>query len=387
MKKIIIFLFNLLEKIIPKNNIILFNSFPDYSDNSYALFRYMIEYNFDQKYKLVWLTSDMDPKLLNKKIKAEFDKNIQCYSKKSFIGIWNYLKAFKVFCTHGIFSFITVKNDKKINLWHGMPLKAIGFLDEKYKNLEKVYNQDYLIATSDFFKNIMQRAFDEENVFVSGQPRNDLLFEKTNFFDKVALKKEEYKKIFMWMPTYRRSITGDIRIDGTAKENSINFISIKNLKNINEILKNKKYLLIIKLHPMDILNNLKLENYSNVVILKSDDLNKINEQLYPLLGATDALVTDYSSVWIDYEILNKPIFFAMDDYEEYKNSRGLLFEDFINISPYPVIKNYDGFIDFLENYEKINLNNRKITDKYNKYKDNKSCERIIKYLGLDKNEK
>lgn len=96
------------------------------------------------------------------------------------------------------------------------------------------------------------------------------------------------------------------------------------------------------------------------------------------------MITDYSSVWIDYEILNKPIFFAIHDYEEYKNTRGLLFEDFINISPYPVIDTYEKFIGFLENYENIDMNNREFTNKYNKYKDNKSCERIIKYLRLDK---
>ena len=121
---------------------------------------------------------------------------------------------------------------------------------------------------------------------------------------------------------------------------------------------------------------------SKIVSVKLKDLENMDEQLYPLLGSTDALITDYSSVWLDYEILNKPIFFAMDDYEEYKSSRGLLFEDFINISPYPVIKSYKQFITFLEKYEDIDLNKRLFIDKYNKYKDNKSCERIIEYLKL-----
>lgn len=389
MKKIIFNIFNLIEKVIPKTNIIIFNSFPDYSDNSYALFKYMLENNYDKRYKIVWLVTNRNPKILGNEIKNEFNKNIKCYEKNSILGFYFYFRAFKVFCTHGIFSFIKVKNNKKINLWHGMPLKTIGFLDEKYKNKEKVYNQDYLISTSTLFQEIMAEAFKEEKgkVLLTGQPRNDLFFEKSNFFIKRRINKNKYKKIFLWMPTYRQSIIGDIRIDGEIKNNYLGVIPFENIKGINNLLKEKKYLLIIKIHPMDILNKINLEEYSNIIILKTNDLENINEQLYPLLGSTDALITDYSSVWIDYEILDKPIFFAIHDYEEYKNTRGLLFEDFIDISPHPVMENYEEFKKFIENYEEIDINNRKFTDKYNKYKDNKSCERIIRYIGLEKNEK
>lgn len=386
MKKIIFNIFNLIEKITPKTNIIIFNSFPDYSDNSYALFKHMLENNYDTRYEIMWLTSNKNPQALSNEIKNEFNKSVKCYKKNSILGFYFYFRAFKVFCTHGIFSFIKIKNNKKINLWHGMPLKTIGFLDEKYKNKEKVYNQDYLISTSVLFQEIIAEAFKEEKnkVLITGQPRNDLFFKKSNFFIKRKIDKNKYKKIFIWMPTYRQSIVGDIRIDGEIKNNYLGVIPFENIEEMNGILKEEGYLLIIKIHPMDILNKINLEEYSNIIILKTNDLENINEQLYPLLGETDALITDYSSVWLDYEILNKPIFFAMDDYEEYKNTRGLLFEDFIDISPYPVIKNYEEFTKFIKSYEKIDINNRKFTDKYNKYKDDKSCERVIKCLGLDK---
>lgn len=386
MKKIIFNIFNLIEKITPKTNIIIFSSFPDYSDNSYALFKHMLENNYDTRYEIMWLTSNKNPQALSNEIKNEFNKSVKCYKKNSILGFYFYFRAFKVFCTHGIFSFIKIKNNKKINLWHGMPLKTIGFLDEKYKNKEKVYNQDYLISTSVLFQEIIAEAFKEEKskVLITGQPRNDLFFKKSNFFIKRKIDKNKYKKIFIWMPTYRQSIVGDIRIDGEIKNNYLGVIPFENIEEMNGILKEEGYLLIIKIHPMDILNKINLEEYSNIIILKTNDLENINEQLYPLLGETDALITDYSSVWLDYEILNKPIFFSMDDYEEYKNTRGLLFEDFIDISPYPVIKNYEEFTKFIKSYEKIDINNRKFTDKYNKYKDDKSCERVIKCLGLDK---
>lgn len=384
MKKIVYFMFNLFEKIIPKTNIIIFNSFPDYSDNSYALFRYMVLNQFYQKYKIIWLTLSRDCKKLENNIKKEFNIKIKCYKKNSILGFYYYFRAFKVFCTHGIFSFIKIENNKKVNLWHGMPLKKIGFLDEKYKSLDKIYNQDYLICTSEFFKNIMEKAFKEkkDRVLITGQPRNDLLFQRGNFFLKRKINKQNYKRIFIWMPTYRQSIIGDIRVDGSFKNNFIGLVAIKNMNEINNVLKEKNYLLIIKIHPMDVLNKIELDKYSNIIILKSKDLELMNEQLYQLLGETDALITDYSSVWIDYEILDKPIFFMMEDYEEYKNSRGFIFRDFEKRSPYPIIDSYENFLKFLKIYEKINLNNIEINNKYNKYKDDKSCERIIKYLKI-----
>lgn len=375
-KKIIKNILFLLDKFIKKENIIIFSSYIDFTDNSFAMYKYLK--NNYSNYRFVWLS-------LNNNIKNK-DKIKEIYSVNSFKGRYYFFKAKYVFATHGLYNdFPLNKNRKFINLWHGMPLKAIGNLNsnsEKFKT-----NYDVIISTSEYFRKIMSKVFDKDikNVIVSGQPRNDLLFEKTNFFNKMKINKEDYKNIFIWMPTFRNS-NGILLQDGKYKENYISVIPFNKIKELNKLLKEKEILLIIKLHPFDILQEHQFEKLSNVIIIKSGDLEEMDEQLYPLLGATDALITDYSSVWIDYEILDKPIFFAMDDYNEYKKTRGLLFEDFTNISPSPIIDSYDKFLEFIITYEKIDLNNKEVTDRYNKYKDNKSCERIAKYLRIDKDE-
>lgn len=354
----------------------IFISFKEMTDNSFAIYKYLKENNYN--YRFIWIKIDKSKKV---------DKNIEIYSYKSLKGIYYYLKSKYVFKTHGIYTTFP-KNSKRtvINLWHGMPLKAIGNLNKK--NIEKIKsNDDIIIATSEYFQNIMSKVFgiEKKYVLITGQPRNDLLFEKTNYFLKKRILKEDYTKILIWLPTYRHSIVGDGKVwgkEGIYDEKYISILPIEKFQELNKVLMRKKYLLIIKLHPFDILQNIRFKEFENIIILKSEELDGMEEQLYPLLGATDALITDYSSVWIDYEILDKPIFFAIHDYEEYRKTRGLLFEDFMNISPYPLIKNYEEFIKFLEKYENIDINNRKITDKYNKYKDNNSCERIINYLNI-----
>ncbi|AVQ27310.1 glycosyl transferase [Fusobacterium ulcerans] len=372
----------LLDKFIPKSNIIIFNSFIELTDNSFAIYKYLKEKL--PAYKYIWITE-------NKSINSNKRENsrTKIYPKISLAGIYYFLRSKYIFTTHGLYSnFSSNKNRKIINLWHGMPLKPIGNLDKRTnKTIETKY--DMIIATSELFQCFMAKAFniDINKVIITGQPRNDLLYEETDFFCKINLKKEKFKKILMWMPTFRKSIVDSESSwakDGKYVENYISILPFSKLSNLNKLLEKKQFLLILKLHPFDILQEEKFKEFTNIIILKNEDLENIDEHLYPLLGTTDALITDYSSVWIDYEILNKPIFFAIHDYEEYKNTRGLLFEDFINISPYPVIDTYEKFIGFLENYENIDMNNREFTNKYNKYKDNKSCERIIKYLRLDK---
>ncbi|WP_339008952.1 CDP-glycerol glycerophosphotransferase family protein [Fusobacterium varium] len=372
----------LLDKFIPKSNIIIFNSFIELTDNSFAIYKYLKEKL--PAYKYIWITE-------NKSINSNKRENsrTKIYPKISLAGIYYFLRSKYIFTTHGLYSnFSSNKNRKIINLWHGMPLKPIGNLDKRTnKTIETKY--DMIIATSELFQCFMAKAFniDINKVIITGQPRNDLLYEETDFFCKINLKKEKFKKILMWMPTFRKYIVDSESSwakDGKYVENYISILPFSKLSNLNKLLEKKQFLLILKLHPFDILQEEKFKEFTNIIILKNEDLENIDEHLYPLLGTTDALITDYSSVWIDYEILNKPIFFAIHDYEEYKNTRGLLFEDFINISPYPVIDTYEKFIGFLENYENIDMNNREFTNKYNKYKDNKSCERIIKYLRLDK---
>ncbi|MEG1506481.1 MAG: CDP-glycerol glycerophosphotransferase family protein [Bacilli bacterium] len=375
MKKIIFKILTKTEQYLPKNKKILFHSFPDYSDNSYAIFKNMLT-NKIQINNLIWLY-DKDINL-HEKIFNEFGLKIKCYKKNSLKGIWSFFRSRKVFSTHGIFSLIETKN-KKINLWHGMPLKNIGFMDKESKAATTC---DYIIATSNIFKELMAKSFNKEyeKVFLTGQPRNDLLFEKTKFYEKMGINDNSYNKKIIYLPTYRKSIIGDIRNDGEYNQDKLGIIKIDRLNELNENLSKNNNLMLIKLHPMDILQEVKFQDLSNIIILKTEDLKKVDEQLYPLLGSTDLLITDYSSVWVDYEILGKPIYFAMDDYEKYKSNRGFTIENLPKFLPGDIIQDFEELLKKLDNIpEKIQKDTGNI---FNKYKDNKSSERVLKALGI-----
>ena len=193
---------------------IVYVSFPDISDNSFSMFCYII--NTKKEYSNIWLVDSLD-----QKDKFEFliknyttSINYKILKKSSFKGLFSFFTSKYVFHTHGVYNKLPLlKNQLNINLWHGMPLKKIGHLD----NNELVPESNFTIATSKKFSKIMQGAFklNEDQVIISGLPRNDfILSDKFTLLDVISEKENTFVNIILWMPTYRKSTIGDIRVDG-----------------------------------------------------------------------------------------------------------------------------------------------------------------------------
>ena len=356
---------------IPRSkDILVFSSFPDYTDNAYAFYKHIKEKR-PGRYRCIWLYSDKES--LNR------FPSVKGYYKYTLRAFYYFARARYVFTTHGTYDFLKHRRrDKIVNLWHGMPLKVIGCMDPKTGGTNPA-KADYLIATSSFFKDIMHKSFENvnyDNVLLTGQPRNDLMFEDTPFFSNRGIDRNSYKSIGLWLPTYRQSIIGDIREDGVFNSNGISFLSMNDLKNLDKHLQKSSSLLIVKLHPMDALQQVDFSSFSNLLIIRPQEFT---EQLYPLLGASDYLLTDYSSVWIDYCILKRPTGFVMNDIEEYRNSRGFTIEDIDKALPGTIIDTYEKLIDFIDHPPRPDNEN---TYLYNTYFDNKASERIADSLGL-----
>jgi len=375
-KQIIQVISLIISKIIPIGSVLVFNSFPDFTDNAYAVYKYIIDHQqkFDS-YKLIWLTLNKEKAQELNKLFAIKNEKCRAYCRFTFCSLWYYYRAKYVFCTHGVFGLLKLSQTNKIiNLWHGMPLKGIGVFDKISDNTKA----DITVATSDYYRDIMAKSFriDIEKVFLTGQPRNDLLFEMTDFYSFYGIEKDRYSKVGIWLPTYRRSFIGKLREEGIFQENKISYLNFNDLESLDILLQQLKILIIIKIHPMDFLQTIEFPTYKNVLLLKS--LNS-NIQLYPLLGSTDFLLTDYSSVWIDYDILNKPIGFVMNDIEEYKNDRGLIFDDLENLLPGEILSNTDQLFNFIYNLDKVRYKSKNL---FNKYKDNNSTARLLFMLNL-----
>ncbi|MBC7101599.1 MAG: CDP-glycerol glycerophosphotransferase family protein, partial [Methanobacteriales archaeon] len=64
-----------------------------------------------------------------------------------------------------------------VNVWHGMPLKAMGYSISKRDAALPNFDDEnyYLIATSTVMRNALAACFNQDprRIYVTGQPRND----------------------------------------------------------------------------------------------------------------------------------------------------------------------------------------------------------------------
>lgn len=97
-----------------------------------------------------------------------------------------------------------------------------------------------------------------------------------------------------------------------------------------------------------------------------------------VLAMFDLLITDYSSIYIDYLLLERPILFLPYDREAYLKTRGFNF-DYDEVTPGPKPKSYAEFLNSIEGllYNEMNYveNRKKIERKFNKIQ--KPCSEDI----------
>ena len=100
--------------------------------------------------------------------------------------------------------------------------------------------------------------------------------------------------------------------------------------------------------------------------------------MYSLLAHCDYLLSDFSSVVVDYEILNRPIGIVANDYEKYRKSRGVT-----NIKiPGKSIKDKGQLYEFIISLSNSTLPLQDCDRYYNLFKDDKSTQRLLRYFKL-----
>ena len=365
-----------------KNNKISFISYPDLSDNAWYLFKYINQNRTNLI--LIWLVDDISNK---KKIDLSnefYKKNKIIISKKwSLNGIYHYLSSRIVFSTHGSY-FFSKKNigPVNVNLWHGMPIKKIGYLDQNQKYTPNY--SDYYLSTSELYSRILSKAFDvkKSKVLNFGLPRNDLLHPKSLLRKNIPKYKNKIwrkNKLIIWLPTYRFSYTGHVRKDSSTL-NFLNEWPDNFLDNLNKIAKNFKIILIIKLHPLDLMNNkMNTKKLSNIKIYDNFNWEKNSLDLYELIFQSDGLITDISSVIIDYIITKKPLGLTTKTLKFY--NRGLieelkLFQN-INFLKLNTIKDFENFFLKVKKNLKFNIDPKGIY--YSKGHINSSMKIVKKF--------
>lgn len=236
--------------------------------------------------------------------------------------------------------FFVSKNQILIQLWHGVGLKKMSKLDN--------ITYDYFISTSNWtnetnFKNI----FSSKKYLNLGYPRNDIFFRTEDdkdliFCDKNIynlLKNKVYKKIVLYMPTFREYLFNK-EIDFKESE-----VFPLNFDELNNILLKNEILFLVKFHPcvMEIFEKIsKKQKFSNIKFLTTKG------DIYPIIKYVDILITDYSSIAYDFLLLDRPIIFFDYDREIYERNMGGFLFDYDEFTPGIKVKNQDELISAIK---------------------------------------
>lgn len=302
-----------------------------FADNPKYLFLYVSQHRQELGVRPIWITH-------KRKIVELLKKNgYEVYYYHSFKGIWYALRG-KVYIFDNYskdINFWQSGRAVKINLWHGIPLKKIQAdnlfdsfrhshnLWDKWKNFPRNLSDEkphhYVLATSELMKPIFRSAFRTENVLVCGYPRNDGVLsgmacnlctvQEQKMLELVQEKVRDFGfRMIYYMPTFRDS--------------EIKFFEVVAIEELNEFLVSNQLLFCVKLHPKSKLRK-KFEEIQggNIVFIDAD------ADPYIFIQESSLLVTDYSSIYFDYLLSDKPIvFFAYDLNEYLSTSREMYFE-------------------------------------------------------------
>lgn len=370
-------LLSMINQIIPKDDhIILLYSNMGIRDNLKAIYDYMIENGYNYKYRIVM---SGESKTCNK-----LPQNVS--QVNNFAGVWWYLKAGHVFYAFGRIPIHPSKKQYVVQMWHGTPFKAPD--QHQLRTAPKKSYYTSMLISSLYFKDIIEKAhgIEDENIAVCGQPRTDVMFKACNKYQEL----EGYSKVVIWMPTFRKSsILG--YSDVKKQKSVIPIFDIEDYQELNATLNKKKILLIVKLHPLEDVEEFKSMNLSNLMLLSHEEFMQRKWDLYKLMAQCDALITDYSSVFYDFMLLNRPLAFTIDDYNDYKEGRGFAVDNPDYLTPGYKITNKSQFRNFINDIadgkDIFKDERNKINEIVNTYNDGNQCKRALNIANVKMEDK
>lgn len=278
------------------------------------------------------------------------------YHRLSPSGLWYALRAgvYIFDCRVMDVSSVASSGALKVNLWHGVPLKMIERDIPQSSNalaqanhgspLMRAANKvlrpqlseryDYILGTSRATCERLAGAFGvtTSQVINGGYPRTDVLLsedgarftmpEEEGVIEQCRAYAGAGTRVMLYMPTFR-----DWRNDAER------VIPI-DWRALDRVLQQHNGALFCKLHPNDQARLPDLAGLSRVHLIPS------SVDPYPILRHTDALISDYSSIFFDYLLLDRPLVFYPYDLDDYRRFSRALYDDYDTVTPGP--KAYDA---------------------------------------------
>lgn len=350
------------------------------TDSPYAIFLGLNAHETFSNYQHIWVVDHPDTLVFYQE-KFKVFQNVSFVIKESN----EYLKALtesKFLINNATFpAYFTKKPEQVyINTWHGTPLKHMGFdvknnLKGSQNTMKNFLASDYMISPNAHTTNIFKHAFKLDGLYSGeileiGYPRIDLTINTTAneareyLAEHLNLKKNP---IILYCPTWRGKNVND-------PENSLLNV-FEEIKLLNQKLPHQ---VLVKVHPF--------------VYSKAKEMPELKPYLVPdfldtnqLMPAVDLMITDYSSIFFDFLVTDKPIVFYVPDLDKYQNERGVYID--LCALPGPVADNIQDVITLVSNesYKDADVQGKYAKFKHNfvNYENGSVTERLIESVFLN----
>ena len=355
---------NLFSILIPKKNVIIITSSHNnsFNFNSKYFFEYLIQEEYENLYYLI--SSGNKRQTLEKEYGKRFISRKKLSEIFIIISAKTWISSTLETPFIGLFAGV---NRQVINLGHGAMFKGVGLSEKKVSYLKRIYysiiirNFTFFCATSESQIKLIQNTYGcpAKKVIVTGQPRNDHFY--------LNEQRSGIKRVLL-APTWR-------------KNKHVKWSEILST-NLNLYLQENSIELYFRLHPF-YERKVNIESMSNIKSLNSS----LCEEISDFLPSVDLLITDYSSIYIDFLLFRRPILFLKVLHEDFMQSTGCQI-DYEYFTPGFKVTNDLEIIEKLkllkETTNPLPSNYKKVHDSFYLHKSGSSSKRILEILKISR---
>lgn len=367
----------------------------DFSDNARALFEYLEKNGFQEKYQIIWMVSE------KKRFRDKKYKNVKFVTAENKYG-WSSCRAYYYGNTAKYFFYTNNSADLNryhcpgqitVNLWHGCGYKGAALENKNIPRSQTMAYFDYALVPGPVFVETKSKYWrcEKEKILPLGYPRYDWMLNPANDKREILSKlfgwHNKETRAIIWMPTFRKTgLTGYGENDIELPYQLPAVEGERQMEELDAFCRERKLLLIIKKHPLQSGWSSRTEDYTNIRYVTEEQFDKADVRMYALVGVCDALISDYSSIAVDYVLLGRPLGFVLTDYGLYREKRGFVFENPLDYMPGEKIYDFEGLQKFLGDVaagrDAYAGERCRVLDRMHSRTDH-YCARIVKTLGIE----
>ncbi|MED3792890.1 CDP-glycerol glycerophosphotransferase family protein [Niallia alba] len=372
-----------------KKNTIIYESRDGNSmtDSPYAMFKYMLNHPDFKDYQHIWSIADFDalssiirdyegmPNV--KFVKRNSKEYLKCLASCEYLINNSTFQSF----------FIPKKEQIYINTWHGTPLKSMGFdipgnPSHSQNVLRNFLSTQYILSPNEHTTRVFTDSYKLKGLYKGeiieeGYPRIDATInmdpDKYNkYLRSLGLQLEDNKENILYAPTWKGSNVSKVNNDVLQINADLNYL---------DQIVGDKFNILVKVHPYLYKEASKNVELSTKLIPDFVDTNE-------LLSTVDLLVTDYSSIFFDFLVTDRPILFYMWDSDAYSEERGQYLSN--DELPGPILLNIRELAEAISNIKSLQNSYKKnyeaMKQKFVNHDDGKVTERVIQYIFKNQNQ-